>query len=627
MKVESFLNEPLSAFLEVNNVASHDLVDIQFSVASEAEYRKLLGINRPDYLDKLQLSIRASDNNQHQLEITTRHRIVEPIINLLLKVSEKQNSFIKKFTLLMDPESVPKITQSAAPRIKITTLTTAAKKDNPVVPSGLPNVKGRQTLQVRNRSISLIAQNSVLHERFSVYQIMRAFYLENPQAFEKGNIDKLMSGSTLIVPDESLIAQVPRQQAVNFVYSKSRDIPDPAARKPITVQQPGDNLLVANSAASTTVSAGNQPPAQSALSQQSNQQSATPVLQQMQSDLKSWRSMASGFSSLSDMIETQNKAIQRQNSALLALSKDFDKHEQQISLLDQRLYNMTSLDQNVIVKDTPAISPENRIISDQSRVIERMKDSFALINQQLAEQDAEINQLRSQLVTMSELNKIQLTQPVPENSQQPKPAAISEMPAPKIITYVNPQAGDNSKIWFVLMLIAAALLFALREWIWRRKLKSLSQMPATEPETPKAQTKPSTYTPGHEDSGTIELRDLKVAKKKSEKREGVVAQSRLKLESNSVEEVKIEVDVLIAYEQYPDALQLVKTAREKFGEDPWLDIKQLEILASSKQCDAFYELYNKRKVGLQSELPEPWEKIEEMRTRQCKEFKISAVIR
>jgi FimV-like protein len=65
-----------------------------------------------------------------------------------------------------------------------------------------------------------------MHKDYSVYQIMRAFYLLNAHAFEKGNINRLKSGSTLIIPELSSVAEVTRQQAINFVYSVSNNIPD-----------------------------------------------------------------------------------------------------------------------------------------------------------------------------------------------------------------------------------------------------------------------------------------------------------------------------------------------------------------------------------------------------------------
>ena len=48
-----------------------------------------------------------------------------------------------------------------------------------------------------------------------------------------------------------------------------------------------------------------------------------------------------------------------------------------------------------------------------------------------------------------------------------------------------------------------------------------------------------------------------------------VQKSNLRLESGSIEDVKIEIDILLLYEQYDEALLLINTSRERFGENIW----------------------------------------------------------
>ena len=171
---------------------------------------------------------------------------------------------------------------------------------------------------VGNRSISVIAQNSALHEKYSVYQIMRAFYLENSDAFENGNIDKLLSGSSLILPDESLIAEVPRQKAVNFVYSVSKDnvtkssSTSTASRTGISeLETPAEIYSELNTPAASSQSSVNEEPVKATI---------VPFPESIQRNAKSWREIAKNFTSISRILNSHNKAMRLQNDDLISMS-------------------------------------------------------------------------------------------------------------------------------------------------------------------------------------------------------------------------------------------------------------------------------------------------------------------
>lgn len=103
LQTDSYLNEPLKASIEIHGVDELDLADIKFSVASNSDYIRLVDTNRPAYLDKVKFKLIATGHERHILQITSLQRVREPILTFLLKVTEKHGSFIKKFTLLLDP--------------------------------------------------------------------------------------------------------------------------------------------------------------------------------------------------------------------------------------------------------------------------------------------------------------------------------------------------------------------------------------------------------------------------------------------------------------------------------------------------------------------------------------------
>ena len=103
----------------------------------------------------------------------------------------------------------------------------------------------------------------------------------------------------------------------------------------------------------------------------------------------------------------------------------------------------------------------------------------------------------------------------------------------------------------------------------------------------------------------------------------VAGRSSIRREKTSPEAARMEAEVLLAYEQYDEALQLLADCRQNFGADDWIDLKTLEIYAASNQCEKFLALFNEKRKALQTD--PKWEKIEKMRDRLCAEFKISAI--
>jgi Tfp pilus assembly protein FimV len=151
--------------------------------------------------------------------VNTVKPIKEPIVQFLMEIIEKQGRTLQLYTFLIDPpirtqsapatsfsilepdqvdsESEPLeqgaliavlepevVTEEIVEVVPVVTSTSVAEPNNTAMPA---------TIRVVGKGISLIAQESVLHQRFSVYQIMRAFYLENGDVFEKRNISKLTS--------------------------------------------------------------------------------------------------------------------------------------------------------------------------------------------------------------------------------------------------------------------------------------------------------------------------------------------------------------------------------------------------------------------------------------------------
>lgn len=649
--LRSHLNEPLEANLDLRNTDSLQLESVRFSIAGDATYQRLLGGNRPLILGDVSFVVISSQPDQHALQMKTRARVIDPIVDLLLQVNEPDNSFIRQFTLLLDPRPLPTAAEAepAAAQVEESEKPIATSADSQPAPSAQsadvrtqsmeseleqpiastlpgesqqsaplasepqqPAVENGRVIRVKDRSISIIAQNMPLHERYSVYQIMRALYLENPGVFLRGNIDKLITGSELIVPDETLVAEVSRNEAIRFVLSMSRDypgqenMPSPAASDEVDIKteiEPSETPLKSAVAAEVV---------------------NDPVVPAEETVIDEAVVMLSSGAA----VEAQQKIVEQQQ-LIHSINQDLSGYQNKISQLTERLelieaQRITSQNQS----GQQSTAAAARMLAEQTQVINEQRMTIAELGQQLELKNLEIIELNVQIFEIQQRDT-QSTVGLPATQQQDTVATpVQESPV-EIVTYPQQQQGTKSiQLWLGLLSLLLMIFIAFREWFWQRKLRVLRLRSGDGRQSEELKrSRPSTYAPSKQDDGEFELKDLTSAKKKKEKDydETVVMSSPLKLDIDSVPDAKVQIDILLAYEQYEEAMSLLRAAKEKFGNKADLDIKELEILGSSRQCDRFFERFNETKSALSARLPEAWVKVEDMHKRLCKDFKISVV--
>ena len=614
LKVDSYLNQPLKAVLPVNDVSALDLADIRFRLANYSAYERL-NLARPTGLDALQFKLTAAENRRYDLHITSRNRMVEPILDLVIHVEEKQGDFYRHFTLFIDPPGSPLLlTSPAEPVLTATAPLQTASKQLPASPNARDLVpRGSETVLVTDRSISIIAENSYLYDKYSVYQIMRAFYLENPGAFTRGNIDKLISGKRLKVPAESLVAEVPRSEAVQFVFARSKDYPDAGGIVARGPEEPGkpaaaEEMLDQPMPTSQTLP---KPADQSAPVEE-----PAPGDEALQAPVVAIENPTVG---------ALRQDIAQQQALLQELSQRLDQIRSEISV-EQASVQTDSLPQEIpplaqipvpieqLAERTPG-AQEPATIEQQTRSKPPIAVPEVATNS-VREPEAQIEP--TPLAASGQQPQV-LLETGPNERVGPSNQPVS---AAEIVTYPEQSTAPSSQSWWQeAILLAMLILLALREWVWRRRLQ-------THPVQVEKPQKPSTYAPSKkvEDHDALELKHIGSKRKKQSAETPVTTRkSKIRRQATNPEAVNIETQILIAYEQYEEALELLEAARQKFGQVGWIDLKTLEIYAATKQCGPFLELFNQRRVKLEEESPIAWEKIAKMRDSLCKEFNISAI--
>ncbi len=111
IEVDSFLNQPLKAEIEVVSARPGEIDDLLVSLASRQSFRKA-GLERPSNLSKLRFTVqKAEDGQSAKILITTKTAVKEPFLNFLIEADWARGRLLREFTVLLDP---PYFAQQAA---------------------------------------------------------------------------------------------------------------------------------------------------------------------------------------------------------------------------------------------------------------------------------------------------------------------------------------------------------------------------------------------------------------------------------------------------------------------------------------------------------------------------------
>ncbi len=102
IEVNSTLNAPLRARIDLSSLQAGDLEGMQVQLAS-IEHFKRAGIQRPFQLSKLKFTAVENPSSGGHINITTRESVVEPFLNFLVEVTWPRGRIVREYTILLDP--------------------------------------------------------------------------------------------------------------------------------------------------------------------------------------------------------------------------------------------------------------------------------------------------------------------------------------------------------------------------------------------------------------------------------------------------------------------------------------------------------------------------------------------
>ncbi len=262
IRIESALNEPLRAEIELLAATPDELTDLKITLASEATFARY-GLDRPFFLSDLQFQVfRTGRADGNVIRVTSPSPITEPFVTFLIEATWPSGRLLREYTVLLDPPTfappaasqpapvvaAPERTQPAdSARIERPPASRAepepaptpapapvrpATRPAPVVDSAEPAPEpvpapdpapvseapfsaatGGDVVVQRGDTLWGVASRMRPDNRLTMNQTMVAIFEANPDAFG-GNINLLRAGATLRMPSADEIFSIDRGDAL-----------------------------------------------------------------------------------------------------------------------------------------------------------------------------------------------------------------------------------------------------------------------------------------------------------------------------------------------------------------------------------------------------------------------------
>ncbi len=255
LKLDSYLNEPLSASVDLLNTGNLHEDEIKIRLGTREDFQRL-GLDRTFFLTSIQFEVVVDDNGRAGIVMTTDDPVLEPYLDFIVEARWPSGRLLREYTVLMDPPdfSESSVVVSASERVaELEETSTAGKKKaddatagtrvdvkrSELGPGEMPEREFNASTagEPRPGSRYMIRRDQTLWDvasrakpdGVSVHQMMLDIQRLNPDAFINDNINRIKAGYIVYLPSaddissgdlESALAEVREQ---NAAWREGRD--------------------------------------------------------------------------------------------------------------------------------------------------------------------------------------------------------------------------------------------------------------------------------------------------------------------------------------------------------------------------------------------------------------------
>ena len=220
--MQSALNQPMDAVIELTAAGSTDLSKVKITLASQAAHQRV-GLSRSRILNEFDFTVEKDQQGNTVVRISSHGAVHEPFLEFLLELTWPNGHLLREYTVLVDPpitmpatparpvapvSQAPVATTTAQPLTSQTRSRPAAATVRTSAPATATSSADSYGPIRRNDTLWSIAERLRPDNGISMHQMMLALQRKNPQAFADNNINNLKAGAILSVPSRDEILSV-----------------------------------------------------------------------------------------------------------------------------------------------------------------------------------------------------------------------------------------------------------------------------------------------------------------------------------------------------------------------------------------------------------------------------------
>ncbi|MEE4144085.1 MAG: FimV/HubP family polar landmark protein [Halieaceae bacterium] len=249
INLDSYLNEPLKAQVDLLNIGGLHEDQIRIRLATSEDFKKM-GVDRAYFLTSISFDVEIDDNGRARILISSEDPVLEPYLDFILEARWPSGRLLREYTVLVDPpvfdNTSPVVSASSRvaevdgepdPAKKNSSLASSSGtrvdiRDSGLAPGQMPSrafnaatapspASGTRYMIHRDDTLWRIASNS-RPPGASVHQTMLDIQRLNPDAFIDGNINKIKAGYIIYLPTQGEISSGDPSQALAEVRSQNQ---------------------------------------------------------------------------------------------------------------------------------------------------------------------------------------------------------------------------------------------------------------------------------------------------------------------------------------------------------------------------------------------------------------------
>ena len=219
LRADSSINQPLSVRIQLTDLGSTPLDEINVAVADADNFERL-GVDVVDNFPEIQITLGVDEEGPYA-RLESASVIRTPYLEVVLDTRWPSGRVLTQHTILLDP---PVFLDSEEADVADSAPPGSAPRSDVVEEAVDASITSPRTVTTdRSSTLYSIAMASRPNQSVTVQQTMLAIQRLNPTSFGDGNINRLYAGEILRLPTEQQILQLSAAEALEAVLLQNQE--------------------------------------------------------------------------------------------------------------------------------------------------------------------------------------------------------------------------------------------------------------------------------------------------------------------------------------------------------------------------------------------------------------------